>query len=459
MKMLVAVCALLTILVSNLFSASNLNGTVEWNRLEISDPPPQRYYHSQVFDAKRNTITIFGGWHFNSKSNSYTMYDDVWQANLNDSTWNIIESDTKPSPRGAYAILDSVNDRFLLFGGFSLSNNNFYVYDDLWEFNLNSLSWNLLAPIGEAPTNIGVATLVYDSIRNRIVFFGGEAHNPPYEALDVTWSLELDSLKWNKIETNSDKPPARWAHGAIYDAIKDRMIIFGGKYEDSSFTPKYLNDVWALNLETNEWQELKPNSAKNPSARAGMAMIHDIENDRFIIFGGTENESTSIGSLNDTWEFNLFTFEWSEISAVGDIPKQRSYITANLNRSENKLFIFGGNNSYTEMLNDAYELCLPTSSSNISSKQVLASEYHLYQNYPNPFNSSTKINFSLGSDGIVNIQLYDTNGNLVRELGNTFMYKGNHSYTMSAKNLASGVYIYRIQVNDFQSCKKLLLIK
>jgi len=81
------------------------------------------------------------------------------------------------------------------------------------------------------------------------------------------------------------------------------------------------------------------------------------------------------------------------------------------------------------------------------------------QNYPNPFNPSTTINYQLPKDGFVTLIIYDILGREVKTLVNEYKAQGRYEVNFNAGNLASGVYIYRIKVNDFSSAKKLLLMK
>jgi len=97
----------------------------------------------------------------------------------------------------------------------------------------------------------------------------------------------------------------------------------------------------------------------------------------------------------------------------------------------------------------------------------LPSEYLLEQNYPNPFNPVTSIQYSLPYSGFVIITVYDMLGRKVAFLVNEEKPAGNYEVDFSAKGLASGVYIYRMKVNDpetgsgqdFIQSKKMMLIK
>jgi hypothetical protein len=89
----------------------------------------------------------------------------------------------------------------------------------------------------------------------------------------------------------------------------------------------------------------------------------------------------------------------------------------------------------------------------------LSKEFSLDQNYPNPFNPSTFINFSLPENGLVILKVYDVLGREVATLINQEMVADYHTVEFDASQLTSGIYFYRIQVNNFTSVKKMILMK
>ena len=92
-------------------------------------------------------------------------------------------------------------------------------------------------------------------------------------------------------------------------------------------------------------------------------------------------------------------------------------------------------------------------------EQDLPSSYALYQNYPNPFNPSTTISFSIAKASPVKLVVYNLLGQEVGSLVNGNLNAGQHVFVFSAKNLASGVYFYRLEAGSFVSNKKMLLLK
>jgi photosystem II stability/assembly factor-like uncharacterized protein len=92
-----------------------------------------------------------------------------------------------------------------------------------------------------------------------------------------------------------------------------------------------------------------------------------------------------------------------------------------------------------------------------NSKSV--SEFKLFQNYPNPFNPTTQIQYNIPDAGIVLLKVYDVLGNEVVKLVNEEKQPGSYDAEFNAVNLASGLYIYRIQAEKFTAIKKLILLK
>jgi len=85
--------------------------------------------------------------------------------------------------------------------------------------------------------------------------------------------------------------------------------------------------------------------------------------------------------------------------------------------------------------------------------------FGLEQNYPNPFNPSTTMVYSIQSDGLVSLKVYDILGNEVLTLVNENKVAGYYEVQVTAKNLPSGIYFYKLTSGDFQQTKKFILLK
>jgi hypothetical protein len=90
---------------------------------------------------------------------------------------------------------------------------------------------------------------------------------------------------------------------------------------------------------------------------------------------------------------------------------------------------------------------------------MIADKFVLSQNYPNPFNPTTKINFSIPTNGFVTMKIFDVAGKEVMTLVNKSMTVGNYTVDFNGTALSSGVYFYRLESGSFVETKKMMLVK
>ncbi len=98
------------------------------------------------------------------------------------------------------------------------------------------------------------------------------------------------------------------------------------------------------------------------------------------------------------------------------------------------------------------------------SEESKPAHFKLERNYPNPFNPETVIKFSLAQDSPVTLKVYNILGQVVNTLVDEVLPAGDHSVVWEGKNgqgrdVASGVYFYRIKAGDFESIEKMTLLR
>ncbi len=94
----------------------------------------------------------------------------------------------------------------------------------------------------------------------------------------------------------------------------------------------------------------------------------------------------------------------------------------------------------------------------------LTGEYSLSQNFPNPFNPSTIISYHLPQAGRVILTVFNLSGQTIKKLVNENQASGIHQLTWDATDekgiwVPSGVYYFRLQIENYQETKKMLLIR
>lgn len=97
-------------------------------------------------------------------------------------------------------------------------------------------------------------------------------------------------------------------------------------------------------------------------------------------------------------------------------------------------------------------------------KDCLPQKYALFDCYPNPFNSETVIRYVLPTAGHVKLTICNSIGQEIFTLADEFQQSGRHYSKWNGKDkmgfsVPSGLYFYRLEVNDFVECKKTVLLK
>jgi hypothetical protein len=282
--------------------ALSLAGTPTWTELTPSGTPPSgRRYHSAIYDPVRDRMVVFGGYTGEGYLN------DVWALSLAGTPeWTeLTPGGTPPHPRYRQsAIYDPVRDRMVLFAGWYADTN----FDDVWALSLaGTPTWTDLTPGGTSPVPRLSHSAIYDPVRDRMVVFGGVE----FGYLNDVWALSLaNAPAWTELTPSGTPPTGRWDHSAIYDPLQDRMVVFGG-YDGFG----YQDDTWALSLaDAPAWTKLTP-AGTPPSGRFGHSSIYDPVRDRMVVFGGFGDSRY----VNDVWDLGLTgTTAWTPTLA-GDL--------------------------------------------------------------------------------------------------------------------------------------------
>jgi hypothetical protein len=176
--------------------------------------------------------------------------------------------------------------------------------------------------------------------------------------------------------------------------------------------------------------------------------------------------SVSGKSINLVWttatEINNSGFEVERKSANSDWQKM-GFVNGNGTTTEKQFYTYTdrnlaeGNYSYRLKqidFNGSFEY-----SNVIEVLVVTPNKFELVQNYPNPFNPTTSISFSLPKSANVKLAVYNLLGQEVQTLINEFKEEGTHTVTFEAKNLNSGIYLYKLEADGFSSVRKMTLLK
>jgi hypothetical protein len=147
--------------------------------------------------------------------------------------------------------------------------------------------------------------------------------------------------------------------------------------------------------------------------------------------------------------------EWAESTQSGDqIWMSSTCCDWRFKKTVGLIGYFDGWNHYFIL---EYHLNQP--SLKIESISRVSDNFLLFQNYPNPFNPSTKIQYSMPEEGYVTLKVFDMLGREVKTLVSENEKSGNYEVNFDASGIASGIYFYKLQVNNFIESKKMFLMK
>ena len=156
------------------------------------------------------------------------------------------------------------------------------------------LVWTQIKP-ASSPTARYFHAMAYDSARQRVVLFGGEAGLPqrlnrPPLFLFLADTYEWDGRDWTQLRSTT-WPPARSGHAMAYDSGRQRTVLFGGATMSG-----LLPDIWEL--DGKNWTQMKPTTS--PPIRAYHAMAYDSARQRTLLFGGLSTMSGLLATATIT---------------------------------------------------------------------------------------------------------------------------------------------------------------
>jgi len=107
---------------------------------------------------------------------------------------------------------------------------------------------------------------------------------------------------------------------------------------------------------------------------------------------------------------------------------------------------------------------LPKQQPQTSRDQLSLVTFRLEQNYPNPFNPETAISYHLPDACHVTLKIYNLLGQQIKTLVDHDAPAGSHTIRWDGKdehghNLASGIYLYRLEAGSYVASKKLALVR
>ncbi len=300
------------------------SNTTEGQWVNLAPQARNHREHAAVYDPVGQRMLVVGGKAGTSGA------EEVWELALTGSpVWaRLAAAGTAPARRSGHTtIFDPVRYRLLVFGGIPNGSNS--RLNDVWELTLaGTPTWSPLAPQGSVPPGISDHAAIYDPIRDRMIVQGGRVGSTDQSS---TYVLSLAGTPTWSLLSVGVFGLARSDHSAIYDPMRDRMLVHGGHSNGADLNTTYALDLTSLT----PWVQL-PSTGSIPQRRAHSA-IYDPLLDRMVLFGGF----ASLAPLGDAWQLDLNTLAWSPIGPTGSAPNPRGEHTAIYDAAATRMIVYG----------------------------------------------------------------------------------------------------------------------
>ncbi len=269
-----------------------------------------------------NEMIVWGGSNGSASLNTGGRYDP------NTDSWKITTiGGNVPSARKQHtAVWDTVNNQMIIWGGYDGTSTLLTGgrYDPITN------SW--------LPTNTGTNipasrkshTAVWDAVNNQMIIWGGNKASLDYTNTGGRYDPITDS--WQATSIGTGVPSGRINHTAIWDANNNKMIIWGG------IDSVRINTGGIYDPNSDSWQATSTGS-NVPSGRQYHTAVWDTLNNNMIIWGGDEGG----GFSNNGGRYDPVSNSWQAMSIGSDVPSGRYIHTAIWDNVNNQMIIWGGN--------------------------------------------------------------------------------------------------------------------
>lgn len=268
--------------------------------------PAPRMQAYAAYDVHRRRLVAFGG------GDLLAPLDDTWE--WNGQTWSQLTPLVSPPPRSGHALAyDPERRRVVLFGG---TTGLAGARNDTWEWD--GLVWER-RPAAVSPRSRFGHAMAWDPVRHAIVLFGGS--DGFSGTLGDTWLW--DGVAWTPLPTTTPPPP-RASVALVTDPANGRLILHGGGRDDTWVLdgqgwaplvvgPMFASMVMAFDpirgvvvangliggipqtweLTGAVWQQRLVTTPHRTAAAAAF----DLDRQQVILFGGTDENNTGVGSI------------------------------------------------------------------------------------------------------------------------------------------------------------------
>ncbi|XP_076460753.1 uncharacterized protein LOC143293582 [Babylonia areolata] len=207
---------------------------------------------------------------------------------------------------------------------------------DVWKYHIYHQEWEMVEMRGGSlPLLQGHTTVAYKRL---MVIFGGTFNNNVNDIQLWIFNTDLGHLREVWAEPGAAQPMCRRDHSAVIH--NNLMYVFGG-FKDTTGASQ---ELWAFNIDEEEWTDLTHLSHCRPSGRYGHTAV--VAENAMWIFGGT----AGLSPCTDLWKYSFSLHQWTKLKCVGAPPTLSGHSACVIHH---QMIVVGGN-SRGKPLNDVW---------------------------------------------------------------------------------------------------------
>lgn len=298
-----------------------------WTQLSPATSPDARAGFGFAYDKGRDYALLIGGYG-DPPSGPLSFFQDTWK--WDGTTWTDLAPSTTPTSISAgigvslpTLVWDDVNNTVLLWYFTDSSPHTFKTY--LWDGS----DWDLQTPANSPPGTTGLPNqwtagcCEAPGLGNVLLFGGGSTGN------SETWTW--NGSTWTHV-TPATTPPVRYFPFMTYDAVRDEVVMYGGKYSSSS--QRYDTYTW----DGSDWT-LETTTIGSSESGNGRGFAFSTDCEVAVRFGG---ELSNNGERTWFWDGTDWTYDVPATTPQENLSNDAQLLVYDEARTQ--VVLFGGYN-------------------------------------------------------------------------------------------------------------------
>ncbi len=389
--------------------------------------------------VKDSLIYVIGGY----SDNTYSASNIIQIYNPRANTWQVIPDTLKHGRYGHSACV--YRNSVLMFGG---SDSDTDSTLEIWDFMGPTYVYD--------QKNIFKRQFATAQIYgNYLYIFGGYAPgNTSGDPYIAEYYIPGAKITFTRVGSSVDNSPNVTNPIQQMSAlVGDNIFVVGGAFNGIQ------RDIYRFNITTLEWQDTEHTLLVERAAGAAVTV-----GDRLIAVVGGYNETDA--ALDVCEGIYLKGDQSGQIEFLAPLPKltvARAELAAVY--FDTAIYVFGGKDAQGNCLKSVEKLHIESMPTGMIERSApVPKKLRLFDNYPNPFNQSTTIRFYNNRNQRIQLAIYDITGRQVRVLQNGYLPAGTFSKYWNGKDkhgkdLATGIYFYRLKTPTETLTKRLILLR